>query len=157
MTGPTVLNPTLSSPARVAGSSLRAERCSGASIAASAPGGTGAEATFKFGDEGANDDDTAVGNIITTNLANVVTVGDLNRATYTFVGSGDLTFAGENSLITAGTLGVSAANTATTLTAANGKTYSGSTLASTFTINCPIDGLVDVTGTLQGTGALTIA
>lgn len=120
-----------------------------------APGGTGAAATFKFGEETTNDD-TAAGNIITTQLQGVVAVGDLNRATYTFVGSGDLTFAGDNTLISAGTLGVPAANTTTTLTAASGKTYAGSTLWTAIGIRCDLGAMVDVTGTLRGTGELTI-
>jgi len=120
-----------------------------------APGGTGASATFKFGDE-TTDDDTAAGNIITTQLQGSVPVGDLNRATYSFQGSGNLTFAGDNSLITAGTLGIPAANTATTLTAASGKTFAGSTFWTSIGINCGIGSLIDVTGTLRGTGALTI-
>jgi hypothetical protein len=121
-----------------------------------APGGAGAAATFKFGEEDPDVDDTAAGNIITTQLQGVVAIGDLNRATYTFQGSGNLTFAGENSLITAGTLGVPAANTATTLTAASGKTFAGSTFWTSIGISAGVGSLVDITGTLRGTGALTI-
>lgn len=124
--------------------------------ALTAAGGAGDSATFKFGEENPNTDDTAAGNIITTSLSAVVSLGDVNRATYNFTGSGNLTFAGENTLITAGTLGVPAAATVT-LTAASGKTYSGSAFWSAINIQCGIDGAVDISGTLQGTGDLTIA
>lgn len=127
----------------------------------SAPSGTGAAATFKFGDE-TTADDTVAGNIITTQLTEVVSIGDLNRATYAFQGSGNLTFAGDNSLITAGALGIpeeidDGGGEVLTVTASSGRTASGNAFWTNMGISCAVGGLVDITGTLRGTGALTIA
>lgn len=117
----------------------------------------GTSATFKLTEETTNDN-TLAGAILPTAVSPSVVVNssDPSRVQYTYAGDGALTVAGDSPILPTGTVALPD-TTEIVCTAASGRTYTGDAFLSSLSINVPINGLIDVTATLQGTGALTPA
>ena len=124
-------------------------------LPASAAAGT--SATFKLTDESTNDN-TLAGAIIPTQVSPSVVVNgsEPSRVQYSYAGDGALTVAGDTPILPTGTVATPDI-TEIVCTAASGRTYTGDAFLSSLSINVPLSGLIDVTATLRGTGALTTA
>lgn len=122
--------------------------------------GTEGAVTFRLNDEGAGEDNTISGSIIVTNVGPSVAVGQKNVAQISFSFTGDLTADGDNPLFPVTTPGteekiVKPDITDVVLRASGSRDYDGSAFWTSIAIQCAIGSPVQVTGTLQGTGALT--
>lgn len=108
-------------------------------------------------------DDTVSGNGFVTQLGAVVRRGDLNQYTYSFVGSGPWTPAGTNSIFGATAFGIplwsqggSAAGAIQMDTLTSSRFFSGAdSFWSRLTVRNAVNELVQVSASIQGTGALT--
>lgn len=101
------------------------------------------------------DDNTIAGDIIVTSVAPSVAIGAKNTATINFAFTGPITSAGDSPLFPAGAL-TKPDVTDVVLRAAGSRDYDGSAFWTAINVSCQIGSPVDVTGTLQGTGDLTI-
>ena len=126
----------------------------------------GHDVTFTIGKEATNDDVIAVdgtgGGARILSVSPTVALGSTNDVTITGIFSGDVQIKGDSPIFA-----VSAADTlenlkvpGTTeieLTAASGRTYTGDAFWSAFSVSAQLGSAIDVSATLQGTGALVIA
>lgn len=116
-------------------------------------GGTAAaSATFRLKDSAT--DGTLAGNILVNSVTPNFARGSPNLVTFGFSGSGTLASAGTNSLFPSGNLDTPDIATIV-LTAAAGRTYTGSAFWTNVNVTVPYNGLVDIGVSFQGTGALT--
>ena len=116
---------------------------------------TGA-ATFRLNTE-SGDDNTVAGNIGITGVSSTIALGNgRNLVTYTFDFDGNLTFAGDNSLFAAGAL-TKPDLTEIVIKADNSRTYTGTTHWTSITMGAAIGSPIEVSGSLQGSGALVVA
>ena len=107
------------------------------------------------------EDNRISGSIIVTGVSPSVAVGSKNTAQISFAFTGDISSAGDNPILPAGALGAAAELTKPDITdvvlrASGSRDYDGSAFWTALNINCAIGSPIDVTGTLQGTGALTL-
>lgn len=116
--------------------------------------GIAGAATFRMSDEAT--DNTLACNINAIQEDASLAIGSKNRVGYGFQTDGDITAAGTSPLFTAGTI-TKPDTTEVVLRAAGSRTYTGDAFWSNIGISVPMRGLVAITMTLQGTGALTIA
>lgn len=115
--------------------------------------GTTGSATFRMNTETTNDNELS-GTIRITGVQPTVARGAKNVATYNFAFDGNVTSAGDNALFTAGALATPDL-TAIVLRAAGAIDYDGDAFWTSLTINTRIGSPIEVSGSLQGSGALT--
>jgi len=94
--------------------------------------------------------------ILITGASPSVARGAKNKMAYTFDIDGNVTSAGDESLFNAGPL-VTPDITEIVLRAAGSRTFTGLAFLTSLTISANIGSPIEVSGTLQGTGALTVA
>lgn len=117
--------------------------------------GASAAATFKLTEDGTTDR-TLAGNIVVNSMAPTVAVGEKNVVAYGFAGNGDLTAAGTGNILPSGAIGTPD-ECEVVFKANSSRTYTGRAFWTSIGITVPVDGLIEVTATLRGTGALTVA
>lgn len=132
-------------------------------ISAAAPGD---DISFTIGAEGSNDDlvfvDGTNGGCRILSVSPAIVVGSTNDVTITGVFSGAIEIDGDSAIFGVSTPGteenmpLSSADTVT-LTAAPSRTYSGSAFWTQIGITAAVGSPIDVSFTLQGSGALTVA
>jgi hypothetical protein len=120
-----------------------------------APGGSAGSLTLKVTEDGGTDR-AFTGSAFVRQTSGVIAVGALNTAQYAFRGTGELTSVGTDNLWAAAALDKPITGSLV-WQAATGRTYTGDAFAQQITINVPVDGLISVSVTAQGTGALTPA
>lgn len=98
---------------------------------------------------------TLAGTIIITGVSPTVARGARNVATYNFVFDGNITGAGDESLFAAGAM-TTPDLTEIVLRAEGSRDYTGIGHWTSLTIGAAIGSPIEVSGTLQGSGALTI-
>lgn len=117
--------------------------------------GASAAATFKLTEDGTTDR-TLAGDVVVSSLGATVNVGDRNMAAYAFAGNGDLTAAGTANIFASGAVGIPDV-TEVIFKATNSRTYTGLCFWTSIGVTVPVDGLIEVTATLRGSGALVAA
>ena len=115
---------------------------------------TSGAATFRMNTE-ATDDNELSGTIIIDTLNPTISRGARNVATYNFVFDGNVTSAGDNALFAAGALATPDL-TDIVLRAKGAIDYTGSAHWTSLTIGSQIGSPIEVSGSLQGSGALTV-
>lgn len=119
---------------------------------ATSPAGTSGSATFRLTTD--TSDNELSGTIIVSEVVQEVKIGAKNVGRYSFTFTGNITSAGTNTLFPAGTL--TTPDATDILLDVNGTTdYSGSAFWTGLAITVQIGSPIEVSGTLQGTGALT--
>lgn len=129
-----------------------------------APNASSAAITLKVSEEGATDNQFT-GNVHVLGLREVASVGELVTIEYTAQFDGDVTVVGASNVLPAGVIDIpdwdndadGVPDRTLTLTAASGRTRAGAAWLRRVGIDVPIDGLIRVTATAQGNGALTVA
>jgi|DEB0MinimDraft_3_1074331.scaffolds.fasta_scaffold09542_3 hypothetical protein len=122
--------------------------------------GTEGAITLRTNVETTNDNEFS-GNIIVTNVAPSVAVGSRNTAQISFVFTGPISVDGDAPMFPVASAGTPDALgkpdiTDVVLRAAGNIDYDGSAFWTSLNINCAIGSPIDVTGTLQGVGALAL-
>ena len=121
--------------------------------------GTSGTATFRLSTESTNDNELS-GTIITTGRSTPIEVGGVPVVRYTFDVDGNLSVDGDAPLFDVTAAGtpdplVRPESTAITLRANGDIDYTGNAFLTGWSVNCAVGSIVDVSGTFQGTGALT--
>lgn len=117
-------------------------------------GSSGDTATFTLSDDTV--DNSLAGKLIVEGTNTSAPVNGMVTNTVTFKGSGNVTAAGTNSLFPAGAL-TKPDVAEVVITAGPGRTYTGNAFWSSVGVTVGVNGLLDVSVTLQGTGTLTPA
>lgn len=119
------------------------------------PDASAGSLTLKLLEDG-SPDRTFTGSARVRQTSGVVNVGGLNTAQFAYTGTGALTATGTNNLWASGAI-TKAASGSLVFQAASGRTYTGDAFLTQMSLSCPVDGLIDVSLTARGTGALTPA
>ena len=101
-------------------------------------------------------DNTLACNIHSVQEAASIAVGSKNGVVYNYVVNGNVTAAGDSPLFNSGAL-VRPDVTEVVLRAAGSRTYTGMAFWTSIGISVALDGLIDISLTLQGTGAIVRA